>query len=873
MEFSYLDYQEDIFARVVSSNTPRVYVFDNFNNLLIARRYYQRPFLQEESIFLTMDDLKEKLFPTDRLILKEEKRSIFFYNLLSDEEKEKLRIENYFDVIDLAADFFKLYDEFNEYGLSEIEEKIELQDWQLEKYRILREVRKRYLSKMEDSNYTDQTLVFNFENFSPDYFTAYREFVFVNIINFTPGEKRLLVELEAVGKCVYIYLQVNRDDYNEEDLRLNKLSLPDKINTEVELYHSEEDLLQLANLLSYRELAYYENRLLTVLDAAYNDSNYHQLLSSDRVKLDRETSFSETRLYKFLELFYSILSTTDISQGSLKLEIKELLEACYFPEFSAYYQIGKESLTALKGLAAEDYVYLTEGLIDKSCNKALTIFKLIFAELRKILKVKKLRELCSILEEIDFSILDDEFFADNITQYFDGLLELSSIEEIGLLDSWDNYFDSIPRGLFLLTINYLKFKKVILLDNKENPFLEIKDLLSASHSKREELIITNASHGIIPSRAGGGFFLTEKQRVELGLLTNEDRVLGEKYYFFRHLFSSQRAVIYSLQNQDSNLTISSFIEEIRLAYGLEISNSPITAGDYPTLIRSIFINEDDILPGKLPVRNRENDKLLIEEMDFPGNSYCLSYYKYQVLKDCFYKFYLSCIAQLEDEHLIFKKELSPRLLGIIVHEIFDELITVNGLINKPAGEEIRRVIKEKMALYDLKINDYYKKYYDKILVGKIQDSITYFFKVMERRVNSDIRNIKTEWQFDGSQTSPFFCNNTFKLYLMGRIDLLIEFDDGKQIIDFKTGGSSLDQLDFYSLLINKQSGSGVQVEKGIYSLMDEKYLRGYPDSELELADEITNNAKKLIDSEEYKASYKARCKDCAYLDICKVVIR
>ncbi|AZO94703.1 PD-(D/E)XK nuclease family protein [Halocella sp. SP3-1] len=873
MKFSYLDYQEDLLARAVSSESPRVYVFDNFNNLLTARRYYQRPFLQEESIFLTMDDLKEKLFPTDRLILKEEKRSIFFYNLLTAEEKERLRIDNYFDVIDLAADFFKLYDEFNEYSISEIEEKIKLQDWQLEKYRILRQLRERYLSKMEDSNYTDQTLVFDFQNFDPAYFTAYREFILVNIINFTPGEKRLLAELEAAGKSVHLYLQIKWEDYNEENLQLNKLSLPEEIETEVKLYHSEEDLLQVANLLCYRELAYHGNQSLTVLDAAYNDSDYQRLLSSNRVKVKREISFIETKIYKFLESLYSILSTADLSHGFLKLEIKELLEACYFPEFCAHYRIDSNSLAALKGLAAEDYVYLTEDLIESNYHEDLAVFKLIFAEMRKIFTAKGLRELCSILEEIDFSILDDELFTDNITQYFDGLLELSSIEEIGLVDSWVNYFNSIPQGLFLLTINYLKFKKVILLDNKEKPLLEIEDLLSASHSRREELIITNASRGIIPSRTGGGFLLTEKQRAELGLPTNEERALRDKYYFFRHLFSSQRAVIYSLQNQDTNLTTSSFIEEIRLAYGLEINNLPITAWDYPTLIRSIFINEDDVLLKKLSARNRERDKLLIEEVDFPDDSYYLSYYKYQVLKDCFYKFYLSCIAQLEDEQFVFKKELSPRLLGIIVHEVFDKLITASSLANPPAIEEIRGIIEEKMAIYDLKINDYYKKYYEKILVGKIQDSIIYFFKVMGRRVNSNIRNIKTEWQIGGSENTPFFKGDSFSLYLRGRIDLLLEFDDRKQIIDFKTGGSSLDQLDFYSLLLDEQSGSQVQVEKGIYSLMDERYLRGYPGGEMELADEITNNAKNLTASEEYKASYKARCKDCIYLDICRVVIR
>lgn len=106
MNFTYLDYHEDLFSKIISNDLPRIYVFDNTNNMLKAREYYKKPLLQRGSIFITISDLKEKLFPTDRLILKEEKLAVIFYELLTEREKKELQISDYFDAIEFASEFF-----------------------------------------------------------------------------------------------------------------------------------------------------------------------------------------------------------------------------------------------------------------------------------------------------------------------------------------------------------------------------------------------------------------------------------------------------------------------------------------------------------------------------------------------------------------------------------------------------------------------------------------------------------------------------------------------------------------------------------------------------------------------------------------------
>src|SRR5690554_6277562 len=121
MQIKFLDYQENIFEKSIDNNRPRVYVFDNYGNLRKAREYYQRPFLEKQSFFISMDDLKEKLFPTGRLLLREEKRTLLLYELLTEEEKKELGIDYYFDFIELAAGLFRFYDELNEYLVEELD--------------------------------------------------------------------------------------------------------------------------------------------------------------------------------------------------------------------------------------------------------------------------------------------------------------------------------------------------------------------------------------------------------------------------------------------------------------------------------------------------------------------------------------------------------------------------------------------------------------------------------------------------------------------------------------------------------------------------------------------------------------------------------
>lgn len=871
MEITFIDYQQNIFAEAIDSEKAKVYVFDNFQNMKKAQEYYQKPFLKKESLFITMVDLKEKLFPTGKLILKEEKLAIFFYELLTEEEKERLGIENYFDSIDISAKFFKFYKELNEYNVLEL---IGLKNWQQEKYKIFQAIRERYCKKIEELNYTDSTLAFDFRYFDDYFLLEYNDLVFVNIINFTPKERDLVDKIVESSYNIQLYLQLNEKDYDQNNLRIQSFSLPKESLTDINLYHTDEDLLQVVNLLANLNEKDYEKDSLSLLDADFTNSNYQDLLSSDRILLDKETSFTESQLYNFLENLYDLAANADLRQGDLQLEIKTLLDFCYHTNFRNYYGLSIDDIKTLQIFAAADYVYISSRIINISGNR-LENFKGIFEDIKYIYQIKNLQEFVGFLEKIDFKKLNDSRFTNNISQYFDGLLEIYTIEEMDIVSSWNSYFPNRALGLFRLILNYLRYKQLKLIPSNEKDSHQLKatiqDLKTASHSSHADLYIINASKGIIPSESNDSFILTEKQRGEVGLKTSEMVRLEEKYYFFRHILSSKRTVIYNLENLEENISSSPFVDELILEYGLDNKEMKIKAEHYPFINRKIFNRREENFSNIIFSEIKEKDKLILEKCDFQ-EYFPLAYYKYGVLKTCYFKFFLENIAKLKEEQVEINKELSPKFLGIIVHELFADIFEKANTDLKVDKEWIKVIVENKLRANYLKINKYYKKYYQEIFFPKIENSIMSFFAYILRRINGQIRNVLSEWEPEGRTREIFYQNEICNIYLNGRIDLLIKTDEASYVIDFKTGLGDISQLDFYSLLFNPDLTPDFRIEKAIYAVLDEKFEFARVGTEAILAEDIKDTLNDFFQGEEYSFEYKPSvCDKCIMIDICRVV--
>ncbi len=861
MDINYIGYRQDIFSKAVNSHKPVIYVFDNFKNMLQSGDYYEKPFLQKGSIFISFSDLKEKLFPVDRLILKEEKITVIFFELLTEVEKEKLKINNYFDAIDPAAEFFNFFAELNEYNIDKIED---LQGWQQEKYLIFMRIRERYEKRMDNLNFTDRTLAFDFANFNPVYLKNYEGVTLINIINFTPKEKELLTKIEDTGVKLKLYLQVLNRDFDEEKLCLKSVSMPELRENNIEIYYTEEDFLQLANVIA--DLERYER--CDLLDADFNNNKYFHLLGSNRILVDRETNFTVTSIFSFLNNLYNIFVNTDFAGNSIKLEINDLLAACFRQEFRDYYEWEIDYQRKLQELAADDYVYIDAGIIDR---EGLTGIKKLLTDIREISKIDSLQEFCSFLERLNFRKLNDIDLARNISRFFDAMLELSSIEVMNIVSNWDKYFNNRPQGYFRMIINYLKYKEVKPLRNNKDMKYKLEDLLSASHNKRENLIIINAARGVIPTETRKNFLLTENLRADLGLQTSIERRLREKYYFFRHIFSSNNVIIYSLKNLEDNITSSPFVEELRLNYKLPVKSAVIRPEHYPKLIIDTFPVDREPFTAELSEAVREQDSLLIDKDDFHERGFSLTYYKYQILKDCYYRFFLESVSELEEEKVRINKKLDLKFIGIFVHEIFADIIETAGPGLTIEKDTINEIVRKKFYSYELKINNYFKKYYSDIFLSKIEKSIYYFMNEINKRINSDIEDLLIEWLPVEKDRWFFYEDEYTQFYLNGRVDLVITTAESDYLIDFKTGGGDTEQLDFYSLLLNPGFKLDQQLNKYIYSVMDEKIVIGKPGSEVDFSGKIQEKLEEFSTSGEYRTVYKSRCNSCPMFDICRVV--
>lgn len=867
LQLNYIDYSTNLFQEVIDNTKAKVYVFDNNQNKIQAKKYYQQPFLAQSSLFLTISELKEKVFTSDKLVLKEEKLTLIFYELLTKKDKEKLKVNTYYDIIDLSAEYFNFYQELNEYNIDMIDN---LAGWQLEKYQLFEELRARYIAKLEKLAYTDRTLVYDFDNFNPIFLADYQELVFVNLLESTPKERELISRLAEEGKEVSIYNQIAKEDYNEEQLKLTDMILPDSLEQKVELYQSSEEFLQLVNALA--KLNQSEEDYL-ILDGNFANSNYHNLLSAQKVKVDQDSSFTNSNLYRFLDALHSLLKTADLSKGRLKLSMEALLAASYLKVFRAYYDLTELDLKNLVDLAQADYVYFDESL----CLEGLEQFKVIIDEIKMISKLSTLGEYISFLEGLDKDKLVEDKYKNTISQYFGALAELNSIEEMNLVSSWNKYFKNSSEGLFRLILNYLRFKKIKSLDNNEESRVEIKDLLISSFANHNRIIMLNINEGVIPTLSSSNFLLTEEQRSKLGLRTVEEIRLKEKYLFFRHIFSSQDVIIYAIENQDKNIDSSSFLEELRLKYNLPLQSVELNEKHYPTIIDSIFASSNNSLKDRLDITHRQQDSLKLEAADFEGQL-SLSYYKATTLSSCHYCFFLEHIAKLSEERVEFEKKISPKVIGIIVHEVFETIINNYGnqiMINNGSLDEgiITATLKLKLQAYELKLPNYYQKYYHKVLFKLIAGSIKGFFEKLKRKV-PNIRQIDSEWSLDREERRVFLDHQKAKVYLNGRLDLILEDENNqKYIIDYKTGSSSQEQLDFYSLLYNPDFESDEIIQKSIYNVMKESFEDGKVNSEEEFAQKLQALLQDFLDSKEYSNQYKYYCNNCSYSEICKVVLK
>jgi len=884
MKINYYDYSCPFLEKITDKEKASIYVFSNFESKLKSEKKQNNNFLEKSNMFFSIKEFKNKVATTQKIIIREEKLTSIFYKLLTDREKKVLQVNNYFDVIEISSKFYNFFSEIKSYhpdkNLSDlrklINKNVDLKKWQIEKIDIFFDIRDRYNNYMEEKGFVDQNTVFNKENFTDFFISDYSNIVFINKFNFTTKEKELINFLEDKKYSVELNLQVNKDDFSEKELQLKNVTLPEKIKTDLKLFSVKEELLQLINtILKFNKDNYKEK--IDIFDCDFDSKNYNKYLNKKLIEVDKNRSFTETKIYRYLEYLRNLLNTADRNKGSLHLEVGEVLKAINSEFFSNYYEISKSDKDKLIFLKNNNYVYLTENLLKK---EGLVSGIKIFDDIKNMENISSFDEFICFLDNINLKKLNDEFIKNNYEVFYSAIHEIKALSRMNIIDNWKNYFNNLGKGFFKFFLNYLRYKEVKEFDKKNKTLFKISSFETAPELSRENLSILNASSDNLGQKEND-FILTEKQKENLGLNIFEYKNILEKYYFMRHIFSSKRAYVFSINNLEENISESAYMEELAMKYNLEIKETEFNNENFSKIIGQIFKNNSESLyqfaERNIPA-DFKDENLPMEKTDFSELS-SLSYYRLKRIKDCQYRYFLEHIIGLEKTDFTVEKQLNVMIFGSLVHEIFAK-INENFKNNfELYNKNIDNITEEILDKYDLKINNYFEKYYNNVLFEKVKESAHFFLKEIKKMTNNKIEDIfvelgNREWIKKSdlvNELNIIYENEFSKFYLNGRVDLLVKNESNNIIIDFKTGGSETEQLDFYELMLFPENITK-EIKKMIYNVMEEKFNISFKNKNKFKAD-IKEELEKFMEEKNYSRIYKSRCNNCPYYDICRVVLK
>ncbi|MFW6270071.1 MAG: PD-(D/E)XK nuclease family protein [Bacillota bacterium] len=869
MEINYIDFNSNLVEKAVTAESS-IYIADNerTTNLGSAQKEYEkkRKPLTEQSRFFSWNDFKEIIFPVDAIILREEKLSVVLYEILTETEKEKLEINNYNDIIDFSARFHNFYRELNEYQVTELPQ---MEGWQKNRYELLKNIRRRYLNYLEEKGFTDISQVRKEVNFSTENVKKYDRLVLLNTVYFTPLEKKILFRLDKYID-IEIFLQLSPEDFSEENLNFKGLSLPDYWPGELNLYTAEEDMLQLASALA---LAEPEKGLL--LSPRLENTEYHRIIPAAKVEIPGEEKFSRSIIFKFIRSLYRLLQSAPAGKDLIGLV--ELQNAVNRTFFRKYFNLSQNTCNHLKNLIQDNYLYLNQEMV----NKIIPEVKPVFAELNNLRDISNLSDLVTYMDGLDLEKLSDSLWKNDLSQFYDGLMELSALEDMNLVSSWEKYYSSPAVGLLDRLLQYLEYKQIQPVQPEEKPELQMQSLESAPHCCRDQVVVFNARQGWLPAGSEPGFFLTEVQRREIGLPTSREIRENQRYYFLRHLLSARKAEVISLENKEENESPGAFMEELKLKYDLEFKQAPIRRSHYVNLYQGIFNRKNSYNDHKsvslLPEPEYEiigEEDPLIEKEDFPGDIFYLSYYKFNTLTNCYFQFFCERLMKLEEELGDVEKKLEPLTFGNIVHNLAEKMlnsVSIDQLVMEK--KEIESLIEEILEEFSPKIDHRFDYYYKRVVKEELVASMQEFLEELKGILSyHQIKPaaFKVEYTPD-IDSKPFYTSDIVDYYLRGRIDLFIRGKEGSLLVDFKSGGSSEDQLNFYSLLLNRVQDRAEPVYKYIYQVLEKDFVSVPPDSEVKFKEKMKKELDKFTESDKFKKITSNRCDRCSYRQICRVV--
>ena len=352
--FKYIEYNSknkntliDSFKEISKDKNNLIVVENNIEKL-----YYksmERNLSDTLSDIISMEDFKEKIFLTDRYILRETKRIILFFNALTEEQKLKLNIKNYFDCIEIANNFYNYYKIFfNKKFNIDKNNCSSIQKNQIEIFEDIKvEIDKLLGDKFIPIEWLEKE---EFLDFS--FFEKYKKIIFFDIVKYDFYFKEIIEKL-VKNIDVNFILQMNATDFDEKNFRIiNFTPTNTQKNTDVLVYSSE--LSVISHILKNKK----NDQFVSLSD----DNSQFTNLPFSIFEEGEYTKFNNSMIFKIIDSLLNI--NTDFNKYE-SVDIRTITKYVFCPSVMKFFGLDSEDYKFLNKLINDGYKYLNEEIIEK----------------------------------------------------------------------------------------------------------------------------------------------------------------------------------------------------------------------------------------------------------------------------------------------------------------------------------------------------------------------------------------------------------------------------------------------------------------------------------------------------------------------------
>jgi hypothetical protein len=584
-------------------------------------------------------DFLDRCFLTDKIILKEEKEVIFFYNILSDEEKKIFGINEYFDCIDIAYNYYGLISDLEDQKISKQEVLDICHDWQKNYIEAIFSIDK----KMKTSkSYYPRYLKYYNNKLNKKYLKTLKKIKIVNVFSISKQEKDLLNSLNIP---ITFYLYSNKADYDEENNILKNISYKKLKNVRAKSF--KDNTTFLIYFTQYLKNIEKNKENVKILDISKDKKQYKQI-NEQIFNYKKNTKFNSSKIFSILSLYYEILKEPKL--------IYPIYKAVQNVNFKSFFEISEdEKLEIRKGMEVS-LKYINTPLVTRLLEYNLED---IYTNLIKKYKdeaaifVEALSEVQNIKEFENFDILRDER------------------DELKLLIK---YLQDKP---FTSKISEAKYEI-------SNNFYDVE---------KKHLIILNIQEDLLKKEKN--FILSTIQKKKLGLKINLDYKYIEYYPYIRSIYEADKTDLFFIKNVENDIDIFSIFRDFIYKMELKVENIEYTPFEKINFFDKAFkpkkVKENGIFLTK-----RDGIKLGNEFQNININGYNFAEF---MLSDIELYFNLILKRNHYTNFSTDEKSIGANIIGNIVHNIFQRAIEQNEFKNL---EKIKDEVLENYRSYILK---------------------------------------------------------------------------------------------------------------------------------------------------------------------------